>query len=98
MNNSKLNRHEKATAGAKSNSVVIISSGVDSAVCVDFYQKERLGVSGLHVNCGQPLAHHEAAGAKAFTEHYGNLFASSDWLAYDPNQWAKSLVETRSQE
>jgi 7-cyano-7-deazaguanine synthase len=51
--------------------VVLVSGGLDSAACVDFYQRERLAVKGLHVNYGQPAARHEAAAATAIAHHYG---------------------------
>lgn len=51
--------------------VVLVSGGIDSAACIDFYQREKFTVSGLHVNYGQPAARHEAAAAAAVANHYG---------------------------
>lgn len=50
--------------------VVLVSGGIDSAACIDFYQRQRLEVSGLHVTYGQAGAHHEAAAARAVARHY----------------------------
>jgi 7-cyano-7-deazaguanine synthase in queuosine biosynthesis len=50
--------------------IVLLSGGVDSAACIDFYQRQGFAVSGLHVTYGQPAARHEAAAAAAIAHHY----------------------------
>jgi 7-cyano-7-deazaguanine synthase len=59
------------TAVLRCKCVVLLSGGMDSAACVDFYQRQGLAVSGLHVSYGQPAASHEVASAKAIARHYG---------------------------
>jgi 7-cyano-7-deazaguanine synthase len=43
---------------------------VDSAACIDFYQRQGFEVSGLHVTYGQPAARQEAGAAAAIAHHY----------------------------
>ncbi len=50
--------------------VVLVSGGVDSAACVDFFERQEYAVSGLHVTYGQPGARQEAAAAAAVADHY----------------------------
>lgn len=52
------------------NCVILVSGGVDSAACVDFYRQQGLAVRGLHVSYGQPAASHEAAAATTIAQHY----------------------------
>ena len=59
------------TPPPQSDCVVLLSGGLDSAACVDFYQQQQFAVSGLHVAYGQPAARHEAAAARAVADHYG---------------------------
>ena len=50
--------------------VVLISGGIDSAACVDFYQRQKLDVRGLHVSYGQPAAKQESVAAAALANYY----------------------------
>lgn len=61
----------KPASLARSDCLILISGGLDSAACIDFYQRQQLTVSGLHVTYGQPAARHEAAAATAVAHHYG---------------------------
>lgn len=64
-------QHSTLTSFPQCDCVVLVSGGVDSAACVDFYERQRLAVSGLHVTYGQPAARHEAAAATAIAHYYG---------------------------
>jgi 7-cyano-7-deazaguanine synthase len=50
---------------------VLISGGMDSAACIDFYQRQRFVVTGLHIAYGQPASRQEVAAATAIAHHYG---------------------------
>jgi len=43
---------------------------MDSAACVDFYQRQQFDVRGLHVTYGQAAATHESSAASAIAEFY----------------------------
>ncbi|OFV99878.1 MAG: hypothetical protein A3H28_06925 [Acidobacteria bacterium RIFCSPLOWO2_02_FULL_61_28] len=64
-------QHSTPTSFPGYHCVVLVSGGVDSAACVDFYQRERLAVSGIHLIYGQPAARQEAAAATSVAHHYG---------------------------
>lgn len=50
--------------------VVLLSGGIDSAACVDFYQRQNFSIRALHVSYGQPSAQQEATAAKAIAKHF----------------------------
>src|SRR3954463_1885193 len=50
--------------------VTLLSGGIDSAACVDFYQQQNYMVTGLHLTYGQPAAYQEEIAAKAVARHY----------------------------
>lgn len=50
--------------------LVLLSGGIDSAACVDFYQRQQFAVQGLHVTYGQPAAKQEFAAASAIANYY----------------------------
>ncbi len=50
---------------------ILLSGGLDSAACVDFYKREGLEVAGLHVSYGQLAARHEVIAATAIARYYG---------------------------
>lgn len=52
------------------NCVVLLSGGIDSTACVDFYLKQAIAVSGLHVSYGQPAAQREEEAARTIASHY----------------------------
>lgn len=51
--------------------LVLLSGGIDSAACLDFYIRKGLCVSALFVNYGQAAADKEAPAAKTIAEHFG---------------------------
>lgn len=51
--------------------MVLVSGGVDSAACIDLYQRQGFAVRGLHVTYGQMAALHEVTAAKSVASHYG---------------------------
>ena len=51
--------------------VVLVSGGIDSTACVDFYKRHNFEVSGIHINYGQPASSQECIAAKTIAEHYG---------------------------
>ena len=50
--------------------LVLVSGGVDSAACVDFYLRQQFTVGGLHVTYGQPSARQEITAAHALATHF----------------------------
>lgn len=58
------------TSIPQSSCVVLLSGGLDSAACVDFFQRQRLLVKGLYVTYGQPAGQQEAAAATAIADYY----------------------------
>ena len=56
--------------GPPSSCVVLLSGGIDSAACLDFYRRQHFDVSGFHVKYGQAAAHREEAAARAIADHY----------------------------
>jgi 7-cyano-7-deazaguanine synthase len=55
---------------SQSDCVVLLSGGIDSAACVDFYQRQQFLIQGLHVTYGQPAAKQESAAASAIADYY----------------------------
>jgi len=52
------------------NCLVLLSGGIDSAACVDFYQQQSFSVSALHINYGQPSATLEENAARSLAENF----------------------------
>lgn len=71
MSETTSHNNAQLTSRKQCDCVVLVSGGVDSAACIDFYRRQRLNVSGLHLTYGQPAARQEAAAAKAVADHYG---------------------------
>ena len=63
--------HKQATFETTRHCVVLVSGGIDSAACIDFFQRQEFNVSGIHIDYGQLAAGHEAAAASAVAKHYG---------------------------
>lgn len=63
-------QHSNPTLFSQCACFILVSGGVDSAACIDFYQNQGFTVSGLHITYGQPAAQHEAAAATAIAAHY----------------------------
>lgn len=51
--------------------LVLVSGGVDSAACIDFYVRQGFRVDALHVDYGQLAAAREFDAATAIASHYG---------------------------
>lgn len=64
-------QHSTLTLLSQCGCVVLVSGGVDSAACIDFYQRQGFAVGGLHMTYGQPAARQETAAATAIAYHYG---------------------------
>jgi 7-cyano-7-deazaguanine synthase len=62
--------HSKSSLISQCGCIVLVSGGMDSAACIDFYQRQGFAVSGLHMTYGQPAADHEIAAATAVARHY----------------------------
>jgi len=57
--------------GSRSECLVLLSGGIDSAACLTFYRDRNLSVGGVFVDYGQPPGDRERASARAVAEHYG---------------------------
>jgi 7-cyano-7-deazaguanine synthase len=67
---SQLNGHEV---------LVLLSGGIDSAACVDFYKDLGRPPCGFFVDYGQPAARLEAQAAKSVAAHYSIPLMSLKW-------------------
>jgi|SRR5208282_5692615 len=63
-------QHSKPTLFSQCGCIILVSGGMDSAACIDFYQRQGFAVSGLHMTYGQPAAQHEATAATTIAHHY----------------------------
>jgi 7-cyano-7-deazaguanine synthase len=63
-------QHLKGNQLPPSHCIVLLSGGIDSAACVDFYQRQHFLVQGLHVTYGQPAAKQESVAASAIANYY----------------------------
>lgn len=63
-------QHSKLTLFSQCGCVVLVSGGIDSAACIDFYQRQGFAVRGLHMTYGQPAARQETTAATAIAHHY----------------------------
>lgn len=50
--------------------IILVSGGLDSAACIDFYKRQGLTVSGLHISYEQPAAKQEVIAATTIAQHY----------------------------
>ena len=50
--------------------VILLSGGIDSAACLDFYTKEKCEVSAIFVDYGQKANEQESASSKIIAEYY----------------------------
>jgi 7-cyano-7-deazaguanine synthase len=50
--------------------MVLLSGGIDSSACVDYYLSHGYDVSALFVHYGQPYQNEERAAAKAIAQYY----------------------------
>lgn len=63
-------QHLELTSNSQCSCVVLVSGGIDSAACIDFYQRQGFAVSGLHMTYGQAAEHQESTAATAIAHHY----------------------------
>jgi 7-cyano-7-deazaguanine synthase len=62
--------------------LILLSGGIDSAACVDFYIDIGRKPCGLHINYGQPASGKEAESAKAIADYYSIPLFYSRWEGY----------------
>lgn len=55
----------------KQNATVLLSGGIDSSTCVEFYQRQNFKVDSLFIDYGQPAALFEKKASKKISNHYG---------------------------
>ncbi len=55
---------------AKCRVLVLLSGGIDSAACVEYYVSRGYSVSALFIDYGQPNVNQEKAAASAIADHY----------------------------
>lgn len=60
----------KSFSSGPTSCVVLLSGGIESAACVDFYQRQELEVRGFHISYGQAAAQEEQCAARAIAEHF----------------------------
>ena len=53
------------------NVIVLLSGGIDSMACVEFYLKQGYSVEGLFFDYGQPALKAESVAANRIATHYG---------------------------
>lgn len=59
--------------------LILLSGGVDSAACVDFYIEFGRFPCALFIDYGQPAARNEAISAKAIANYYSIRLFNSKW-------------------
>ena len=52
------------------NTVVLLSGGIDSSACVNYYLSQKLKPKGLFIDYGQVVAKRELMSAKKISKHY----------------------------
>ena len=52
------------------NCLVLLSGGIDSSACIDFYKRQKFKVSGLHINYGQSASAPESTASTAIAQYY----------------------------
>lgn len=50
--------------------LILLSGGIDSTACVDFYQRQRLDVNALFIDYGQPAQLNELHAARRVAKHF----------------------------
>lgn len=56
--------------GTDHNVIVLLSGGIDSTACVNYYLSQELRPIGLFIDYGQAVAKRELSSAKQVSEHY----------------------------
>ena len=59
--------------------VVLLSGGLDSACCLDFYKELGREVSGFHLGYGQPAEEQELQAATRIAKHYAVSLSQATW-------------------
>jgi 7-cyano-7-deazaguanine synthase len=54
----------------KQNVLVLLSGGMDSSACIEFYLRQKFKVEGLFINYGQISAKKELTASKKIAKHY----------------------------
>ena len=62
--------------------MILLSGGIDSTACVDFYIEFGRPPCGLFIDYGQPAAKNEAKSAKAIAAYYSMPVLYSKWKGY----------------
>lgn len=62
--------------------VVLLSGGIDSAACVDFYIQLGRPPCGMFIDYGQPAAANEAQSATAISKYYSIPLISLTWKGH----------------
>jgi len=87
--------------------IVLLSGGVDSLACVDFFSKRRHSLKGVFVDYGQVAAKHEIKAATQIADRYdlelqkisvsfGNVFSEGEVLGRNPLLMMLALVASKS--
>ena len=78
------NIHKTATSIDESEVLVLLSGGIDSTACVNFYIEFGRSPCGFFVDYGQPAASNEIRAAKAVAKYYAIPLICVKWKG-----WAK---------
>lgn len=62
--------------------LILLSGGIDSTACVDFYIEFGRPPCGMFIDYGQPAAKNEAEAAKRITDYYSIPLIYSKWKGY----------------
>jgi len=66
--------------------LILLSGGIDSTACAHFYIQERMNVSALFVDYGQPAVHLESKAAHSVCNFYGIDLAEVKFSGFIPPQ------------
>ena len=64
--------------------MVLLSGGIDSTACINFYLEFGRHPCGLFVDYGQPAAKYEGKSAIAIAKHYSIRLKCLSWQAWQP--------------
>lgn len=74
--------------------LILLSGGIDSTACVNFYKEIGVGLCGLFIDYGQPAAKFEAVAAKAVAEYYSINLLLSKWKG--PRKKQSGFIQGRN--
>ena len=66
--------------------LVLLSGGLDSAACLDFYMDFGRPTCGLFIDYQQPAANSESCSAKAIADYYGVFLYTAKWKGQSKKQ------------